>query len=186
MYSAFPESGAQFPGRCFAPLRQTGGGDVSNHVCFCPGCAGRSRVCYGFYGVSPDGLLAYEPWGHVNHAGVACGCHTSDRMGAYVHAIASDCYDLLEPAELLSQLARSEWGDVLTGGTIFDVPDPASSVGVPSVRPGTVPFVSCRAGAYGRLVLATHERMMTGGLVACNWLRPVMRGRGVWLLESAS
>ena len=30
--------------------------------------------------------------------------------------------------------------------------------------------------AYGRLVLATHERMMAGGLVACDWLRPVTRG----------
>ena len=31
-----------------APLGPTCGGDVSNHVCFCPGCAGRGRVCYGF------------------------------------------------------------------------------------------------------------------------------------------
>ena len=45
-----------------------------------------------------------------------------------------------------------------------------------SVRPGTVPFMSCRAGAYGWLALATHERMMTGGLVACDWLRPVTQG----------
>ena len=48
---------------------------------------------------------------------------------------------------------------------MIDAPAPASYVGVPSVRTGTVPFVSCRAGAYGRLLLATHERMMTGGLV---------------------
>ena len=26
-----------------------------------------------FHGVSPDVLLAYEPWGHVDHASVACG-----------------------------------------------------------------------------------------------------------------
>ena len=36
-------------------------------------------------GVSPDVLLAHEPWGHVDHAGVACGCRTSDRTVAYVH-----------------------------------------------------------------------------------------------------
>ena len=36
---------------------------------------------------------------------------------------------------------------------VADVSDPASSVGVPSVRPGAVPFVSCRAGAYGRLLI---------------------------------
>ena len=53
------------------------------------------------------------------------------------------------------------------------VPGPASYNGVTSVRPGSVPFVSDRAGAYGRLLLATHELMMTGGLVACDWLRPV-------------
>ena len=61
---------------------------------------------------------------------------------------------------------------------MIDAPAPASSVGVPLVQPGTVPFVSCRAGAYDRLLLATHERMMTGNLVACDWLRPVTRG--VW------
>ena len=33
-------------------------------------------------------LLAFEPWGHVDHTGVACGCCSSDRTGAYVHEIA--------------------------------------------------------------------------------------------------
>ena len=41
-----------------------------------------------------------------------------------------------------------------------------------------VPFVTCRAGAYGRLTLVTHARMLTGGLVTCDWLRPVTHGRG--------
>ena len=45
-----------------------------------------------------------------------------------------------------------------------------------SVRPGSVPFVSHRAGAYGRLLLATYEHMMTGGLSACDWLAPLTRG----------
>ena len=136
-----------------------------------------------FYGVSPDVLLAYEHWGQVEYAGVACGCRTSDRMGAYVHTIASDHHDLLEPAGLLSQPALSDSGDMLLSGTIFNVPDPTSPVEVPLVQPGAVPFVFCRAGAYGRLLLATHERMMTGDLVACDWLRPVTRGGGgggVW------
>ena len=39
---------------------------------------------------------------------------------------------------------------------------------VPSVRPGLVPFVSHRAGAYDRLLLAMHEHMMTCGLSACD------------------
>ena len=29
-----------------------------------------------FHGVSPEVLLAFEPWVHVDHAGVACGCRT--------------------------------------------------------------------------------------------------------------
>ena len=46
------------------------------------------------------------------------------------------------------------------------------------MRPGAVPSMSSRAGAYGWLLLATHARMLTGGLVTCDWLRPVTRG--VW------
>ena len=48
------------------------------------------------------------------------------------------------------------------------------------MRPGSVPFVSKRAGAYGRLQLATHELMLTGGVSACDWLTPVTRGGGGW------
>ena len=89
---------------------------------------------------------------------------------------ASRPHDLIVPVGLLSQPVSSDSGDVLPGGSLIYAPDAASSVGVPSVRPGTIPFVSCRAVAYGQLLLATHERMMTGGLVACDWLRPVTRG----------
>ena len=46
----------------------------------------------------------------------------------------------------------------------------------PLVHPGSVPFVSQRAVACGRLLLTNYERMMTGGLSACDWLTPVMRG----------
>ena len=45
-----------------------------------------------------------------------------------------------------------------------------------SVRPGSVPFVSHRVGAYGRLILSTYERMKTGTLSACDWLTHVTRG----------
>ena len=65
---------------------------------------------------------------------------------------------------------------MLPGGATTGVPVPASCVGLPSVRHGSVPFISDRASAYGRLLMATHERMMTGSLVACDWLIPVMRG----------
>ena len=43
-------------------------------------------------------------------------------------------------------------------------------------RPGSVPFVSDRPGAYGRLLLAVYVRWTTGVLVPSDWLRPVTRG----------
>ena len=41
------------------------------------------------------------------------------------------------------------------------------------MRPGVVLLVSCRAGDGGRLLPATHARILTGGLVTCDWPRPV-------------
>ena len=43
-------------------------------------------------------------------------------------------------------------------------------------RPGSVPFVSDRPGAYGRLLLAVYVRWKSGVLVPSDWLRPVRRG----------
>ena len=31
--------------------------------------------------------MTCEPWGHVDHIGVDCGCLASDSMGAYVHSL---------------------------------------------------------------------------------------------------
>ena len=62
-------------------------------------------------------------------------------------------------------------GEEITGDSSVLV-----SAEIHSVRPGSVLFVSRRAGAYGRLLLATYECMMMGGLSACDWLTPVMRG----------
>ena len=45
-------------------------------------------------------------------------------------------------------------------------------------RPGSVPFVSHRPGAYGRLLLAVYVRWKMGLLVSSDWLRPVTRGGG--------
>ena len=48
-------------------------------------------------------------------------------------------------------------------------------------RPGSIPFVSGRPGAYGCLLLAVYVRWMSGLLISSDWLRPVTRGawRGV-------
>ena len=43
-------------------------------------------------------------------------------------------------------------------------------------RPGLVPFVSDRPGAYGRLLLTVYVRWRTGLLVSSDWLRPVTWG----------
>ena len=143
-----------------------------------------------FHGVSPDVLLAFEPWGHVDHTGVACGCCSSDRTGAYVHEIAfNPPTSICEPTASSPHQAPSKYWHVLPGRDTTGVTGPTSCDGVPSVRPGSVPFISDRAGAYGRLLLATHERMLTGGLAACDWLTSVTRGGGgAWraLLQSAS
>ena len=32
-------------------------------------------------GVPPNVKLSCEPWGHMNHQDVDCGCLSSDRMG---------------------------------------------------------------------------------------------------------
>ena len=103
--------------------------------------------------------LAFEPWGHIDHSGIECRCRSSDCMGAYVNAITFD-----HPGSI---------NVVPTAGVLWSLSDE-----VPLVRPGSVPFMTEQAGAYGWLLLATHKRMMTGGLAACDWLTPVTRGGG--------
>ena len=43
-------------------------------------------------------------------------------------------------------------------------------------HPGSIPFVSEKPGAYGRLLLAVYVRWKTGLLISSDWLRPVTRG----------
>ena len=112
-----------------------------------------------FHGVSLDVLLAFEPWGHVDHMGIECGCRSSDQTGAYVHAVAFDHpTSICESTPVLSHQVPSNYGDVLPGGNTTGVPGVlvSSYHGVHSVRPCSVPFVSNRASAYDRLHLATH------------------------------
>ena len=111
-------------------------------------------------------LLHYEPWGHINHEDINCDCQSSDRTAAYVHdltvngrgpvhspdaGVASTCY------------ARSN-------GHLCK--EPSWERG----RPGLVPFVSDRPGAYCRLLLTVYVRWRTGLLVSSDWLGPVTRG----------
>ena len=118
-------------------------------------------------------LLAIEPWGHITLTGSECHCLSSDRTGAYVHALSMDHY----PGVCVSSPSLPPQD--VTAGYQGRRPDDSRvlvSAENHSVRPGSVPFVSHRAGAYGQLLLTTYDRMMSGSLSACDWLTPVMRG----------
>ena len=100
-------------------------------------------------------VLPFEPWGHIYHAG-------------------SDCVSspLLSPQDVIT----GEGGGVSSGEEITSDSSVLVSTEIHSVRPGSVSIVSRRASPYGRQLLATYERMMTGGLSACDWLTPVTCG----------
>ena len=111
-------------------------------------------------GMSPNVQLTFEPWGHDNHedVNVDCECQASDRMAAYVHDLTVNRRGPVDSSD--SEVASNVWPE----------PDWRKSL------PGLVPFVSCRPGAYGRLLLTVYERWRTGLLVSADWLRPVTQG----------
>ena len=85
----------------------------------------------------------------MNHQDVDCGCLSSDRTGAYVHGltVATPLQDLISaPGDLpdaasagLSGVPEGRYPDsVGSGGTMHSV----------TMRPGSMPYVSHRAGAY--------------------------------------
>ena len=99
-----------------------------------------------------------EPWVHDNHEDMDCECQTSDWMEAYIHDLTVNKREPTDSpdADMASNIRpESDWN---------------------KSPPGLVPFVSCRPGAYGRLLLAVYERRLTGLLVSSDWLRPVTRG----------
>ena len=112
-------------------------------------------------GMSPNVQLNSEPWGHDNHEDVDCECPTSDRTAAYIHDLS---VNKREPADS---------PDADMASNIQPEPDWMKS------PPGLVPFVSCRPGAYCRLLLTVYEWRLTGLLVSSDWLRPVTQG-GWW------
>ena len=103
----------------------------------------------------PNIQLISKPWEHED---TECECQSSDRTAAYVHELSVDkrgSADSPDTDMASNILPESAWNN----------------------RPlGLIPFVSCRPGAYGRLLLAVYERRLTGLLVSSDWLRPVMRG----------
>ena len=117
-------------------------------------------------GMSPNVQLQFEPWGRDNHDDVDCECQISDRTAAYVH-----------------DLTVSKRGSIHSPDAEVALTSSTGSEGHLGIEsswekglPGLVPFVSCRPGAYGRLLLALYVRWRTGLLVSSDWLRPVTRG----------
>ena len=115
-------------------------------------------------GASPDVQLDYEPWGQMDHSEGHCSCRSSDRMAAYVHELG-----------LMSKEDGGGGGVAMTystGTNEWSGLEPCLEMG----RPVSVPFVSDRPGAYGRLLLSVYVRWRTRVLVPSDWLTPVTRG----------
>ena len=109
-------------------------------------------------GMSPNVQLTFEPWGHDNHENVDCECQASDQTATYVHDLT------------VNRRGPVDSSDSEVASNVRPEPDWRKSL------PGLVPFVSCRPGVYGRLLLTVYERWRTGLLVSADWLRPVTRG----------
>ena len=119
-------------------------------------------------GISPNVHLDYGPWGHMDHEDSNCGCQSSDRTAAYVHDFSVNGRELVYSPD--TGVASSCY--TRTNGHLCI--EPSWDRG----RPGLVPFVSDRPGAYGRLLLTVYVWWRTGLLVSSDWLRPVTRAAG--------
>ena len=128
----------------------------------------------GLRGMSPNVQLYSELWGHVDHSDVNCACLSSDQTAAYVHDLAHMHREHLPVSEV-------EDASVHTGESGARICH-AYCMGVG--RPGSVPFVSDRPGAYGRLLLAVYVRWKMGLLVSSDRLCPVTWGAGGWAFRT--
>ena len=118
-------------------------------------------------GESPDVQLQDDPWGPVKLCDANCACLNSDRTDSYIHSL------LPRPKTSDSTPQNDdEISGVVEDGFMFNNDCGYLGVG----RPGSIPFVSEKSGAYGRLFLAVYVRWKTGLLISSDWLRPVTRG----------
>ena len=93
-------------------------------------------------------------------------CQTSDRTAAYVHDLTINGRGFVHSPDtgVASTCYTRSNGHLCI--------EPSWERG----RPGLVPFVSDRPGAYGRLLLTVYVRWRTGLLVSSDWLQPVTLG----------
>ena len=118
-------------------------------------------------GEQPPVQLTDNPWGHGEDCVAKCNCLDSDRTGAYVHC--------LIPWTNLADSTLRDSADVSVDiATGFTFNDDCGYLGVGHA--GSIPFVSEKSGAYGRLLLSVYVRWKSGLLISSDWLRPVTRG----------
>ena len=102
--------------------------------------------------MSPNVQLQFEPWGHHNHEEIDCECQTSDRTAAYVHDLTVNGRGSVHfPDAGVASTSSTGFSTGLNGHLCVE-PNWEKD------RPGLVPFVSCRPGAYGRLLMAVYVR----------------------------
>ena len=123
-------------------------------------------------GRQPLVQLTDDTWGHDGKCVRQCQCLSSDRTEAFVHCLLPP---LISPGP--GSDTASGNSDIVSTGFTFR--DDCGYLGIG--RAGSIPFVSDRLGAYGRLLLAVFVRWKSGLLVSSDWFRPVIRGawRGV-------
>ena len=133
---------------------------------------GFALVMMELRGMQPHIQLMDDTWGHDGKCVEACECLLSDRTEAFVHC-------LIPPLLPSGPIPDPGSIDSTIESAGFTFRDDCGYLGVG--RPGSIPFVSERPGAYGRLLLAVYVRWMSGLLISSDWLRPVTRGawRGV-------
>ena len=128
-------------------------------------------------GIQPHIQLEDDIWGHGGKCGEACACLLTDRTEAFVHC-------LIPPPPPVSPTlipnSGSTASDGMAGG--FSFRDDCGYLGVG--RPGSIPFVSMRPGAYGRVVIIGIRTMEVGfthtlGLDQTGYSGSV-EGRSVW------
>ena len=124
------------------------------------------------HGLSPNVILACEPWGHMDHGGGGCECLSSDSAGAYVHDLSlASCGRDSSPVkeEAPSAGARDEDSSVRS----VDFRGIVSRLARVRGTRGRYPLCLISQG-----LMAVYVRWKTGLLVASDWLRPVPRGGG--------
>ena len=118
-------------------------------------------------GEQPKIQLMDNLWGHVEHCVTKCNCLDTDRTGAYVH-----CLIPKTGKSDSTSLNDAEVSVEIENGFTFN--NDCGYLGVGCA--GSIPFVSEKPGAYGRLLLAVYVRWKTWLLISSDWLRPVTRG----------